>query len=182
MIDEKVICAGFSGQGVMSIGQLLAYGGMAESLEVSWVPSYGPEMRGGTANCSVMISESPIGSPLVDRDATSIIVMNSPSLQKFESQLIPGGSAFINSSLVDRTAERSDITAFYIPANEMAYELGNAKFSNMIMLGSYIAVRHPISLDSVKLCLSKVFHDCKASTMELNTVALDRGYEYVKRH
>lgn len=181
MVDEKIVCAGFSGQGVMSIGQLLAYGGMSEDLEVSWVPSYGPEMRGGTANCSVMLSERPIGSPIVAGDATAIIVLNSPSLQKFEPHLVPGGRAFINSTLVDADVTRGDVESYRIPASEIGESLGSSQLANMVLLGAYLSVAHPISLQSVVSAMEEVFHDCDASILELKVEALKKGFEYVKR-
>ena len=127
MLNERVICAGFGGQGVMLIGQLIAYAGMIENKEVSWLPSYGPEMRGGTANCSVMVSERPIGSPVITDDATTAIILNLPSLDKFEMDILTGGNIIINSSLIDKKASRADLKAYYVPANEIANELGNAK-------------------------------------------------------
>lgn len=107
MLNEKVICAGFGGQGVMSMGQLMTYAGMLEGKEVSWLPSYGPEMRGGTANCNVIISERPIGSPVITNDATTAIVMNLPSLDKFEADVKEGGSIFVNSSLIEKKSRKS---------------------------------------------------------------------------
>lgn len=134
---EQVIMAGFGGQGVMSMGQLLAYSGMLEGKNVSWLPSYGPEMRGGTANCNVIVSDDEIGSPIVT-EATAVIAMNLPSLDKFEHSVMPGGTLIINSSLIERKCSRTDIDVFYIPANEIADELGNNRVANMVMLGAYL--------------------------------------------
>lgn len=180
MLNEKVICSGFGGQGIMSLGQLLTYAGMVEGKEVSWLPSYGPEMRGGTANCNVMISDNPIGSPVVTNDATAVIVMNQPSLEKFEENLIPGGVLLINSSLIPKKATRTDVKAYYIPANEIAVELGNSKVANMIMLGAYLEAVKPVSMDSVKETLKKIFSDSKAKLIPLNEEALKRGMDCVK--
>ena len=130
---ERNIFAGFGGQGVLLMGQLLAAAGMMEGKNTSWIPSYGPEMRGGTANCSVMLSDQEIDSPLVTRP-TSLIVMNRPSLEKFEDKVVPGGSIFVNSSMIDIKVKRTDVNAYYVPCTEIAAELGNSKVSNMIML------------------------------------------------
>ena len=138
MATERVICAGFGGQGVMSMGQLLTYAGMLEEKEVSWLPSYGPEMRGGTANCSVTISDMPVGSPVITDDATCAIVMNLPSLDKFENDVVAGGKVLVNSSLIEKKVQTTDVDAYYIPANEIALELGNPRVANMIMLGAYL--------------------------------------------
>ena len=181
MLNEKVICAGFGGQGVMSLGKLLAYAGMLENKEVSWLPSYGPEMRGGTANCSVMISEKMIGSPVIDGDATAAIIMNLPSLDKFEKDVKEGGTLLINSSLIDKKATRNDIDVYYVPANEIANELGNAKVANMVMLGAYIELLSPVTMDTIKETLKKVFGPSKAKFIPLNEEALLRGAESVKK-
>jgi len=149
MVDERVICAGFGGQGVMSMGQLLTYAGMLEGKNVSWLPSYGPEMRGGTANCTVMISDNPIGSPLIDKNGTAAIVMNLPSLFKFEGDMEKGGKLLINSSLIDRKATRDDIDVYYIPANDIAVELGNGKVANIVMLGAFIELTGAVKKESV---------------------------------
>lgn len=180
MINEKIICAGFGGQGVMSLGQLLTYAGMVEGKEVSWLPSYGPEMRGGTANCSVIISEKMIGSPVITDDATAAIVMNLPSLDKFESNLVKDGLVLINSSLISKKATRDDVKAYYIPANEIANELGNSRAANMVMLGSYIQLVAPVEMKTVKETLKKVFGPSKAHLIPLNELALDRGAAAVK--
>ena len=137
MMNREIILSGFGGQGVMSIGKNLAEAGVVEGLEVSWVPSYGPEMRGGTANCTVILSSERIGAPLVET-ATEIIVMNRPSLLKFESAVKPGGTVFVNSSIVPDKVSRTDVRAVYVPCDEIAAELGNPKVANMVMLGAYI--------------------------------------------
>jgi 2-oxoglutarate ferredoxin oxidoreductase subunit gamma len=180
MLNEKVICAGFGGQGVMSMGQLLTYAGMIEDKQVSWLPSYGPEMRGGTANCSVMVSDKLIGSPIIDGDATSAIVMNLPSLDKFEEDVVPGGNVLINSSLIEKKATRDDINAHYIPANEVANELGNAKVANMVMLGAYLEMFKTVEPSTVMKALGKIFGEKKAHLLEVNEKALAKGAEAVK--
>jgi 2-oxoglutarate ferredoxin oxidoreductase subunit gamma len=134
---EKVIMAGFGGQGVMSIGKMLTYAGMTESKEVSWLPSYGPEMRGGTANCHVIVSDNEVASPVVN-DATAALILNKPSLHKFEKCVQKNGFLIINSSLIDVKSSRDDVHSYYIPANDIAMELGNVRIANMVMLGAYI--------------------------------------------
>ncbi|RDY25544.1 2-oxoacid:ferredoxin oxidoreductase subunit gamma [Romboutsia weinsteinii] len=180
MSTARVICAGFGGQGVMSMGQLLTYAGMLEGKEVSWLPSYGPEMRGGTANCAVTVSDKPVGSPLITDDATCAIIMNLPSLEKFEKDVVPGGKILINSSLIDRKIERTDVDVYYIPANEIAAELGNPKVANMIMLGSYLEVSETVEVDSVLEAFKKVFGPSKEKFVPLNKAALEKGGLAVK--
>ncbi len=176
MID-KIICAGFGGQGVMSIGRLIAYTGMKENLEVSWLPSYGPEMRGGTANCHVLVSDTPIGSPIISHDATLVIAMNLPSLVKFQDDLTEGGVLMYNSSLIDPPKLRDDITPVPVPANDKALELGNLQSANMIMLGAYIGLRKMLPIESVVSALEKVFGAAKAHLLPGNKQALYKGLE-----
>lgn len=180
MLNEKIICAGFGGQGVMAMGQMLTYAGMIEDKQVSWLPSYGPEMRGGTANCNVIVSESLIGSPIITDNATCAIVMNLPSLDKFESDVLKGGRLLINSSLIEKKSDRDDIEIFYIPANEIANELGNARVANMVMLGAYIELTKAVNVESLHKALMKVFGERKAHLMDVNKEALRRGAELVK--
>ncbi|RKD21386.1 2-oxoglutarate ferredoxin oxidoreductase subunit gamma [Caminicella sporogenes DSM 14501] len=180
MVQERIICAGFGGQGVMSMGQLISYAGMIEGKNVSWLPSYGPEMRGGTANCNVTVSDTPIGSPIIAHNATAAIVMNLPSLIKFEKELEKDGILLINSSLIEKKAERDDIRAFYIPANEIAVEIGNTKVANMVMLGAYIQLTKIVKPESIIQALRKVFGPSKEHLIPLNEEALKRGAEMVK--
>lgn len=176
---EQNIFAGFGGQGVLLIGQLLAYAGMLEDKEVSWLPSYGPEMRGGTANCSVVISDEPVASPIVTK-ATSVIAMNRPSLDKFEANVQPGGSIFINSSIIDKKAERSDINAYYVPCNDVAEQLGNPRVANMVMLGAYIAKTKCVDIEDVLKALLYKLGEKKAHLIPLNREALLKGADSVK--
>jgi 2-oxoglutarate ferredoxin oxidoreductase subunit gamma len=180
MINEKVICAGFGGQGVMSMGQLMTYAGMIENKEVSWLPSYGPEMRGGTANCNVIVSEQMIGSPVITNDATAAIVMNLPSLDKFESHVQTGGMILVNSSLITKKVKREDVRAYYIPANEIANELGNPRIANMVMLGAYLELAKPVNTGSILEAFKKVFGESKAHLVPLNKEALERGAAFIK--
>ena len=177
MCNERVLCAGFGGQGVMSLGQLLAYAGMIENRHVTWMPSYGPEMRGGTAYCSVVVSDNPVGSPITTSGATCAIIMNLPSLLKFESAVAAGGRIFVNSSLINRPVRRSDIEAWYIPANELAGQCGNARAANMVMLGAYLAVAAPVRLASVVAAFRKVFGNKGRQLLDLNIQALQKGAE-----
>ena len=179
MCNERILCAGFGGQGVMSLGQLLAYAGMIENKHVTWLPSYGPEMRGGTAYCNVVVSDSPIGSPIVTRNATCVIVMNLPSLLKFEQSVAPGGVLLVNSSLIDKNVERRDIQVFTISANDLAAECGNARAANMVMLGAYLAITKVVSIHSVSEAFKKVFGNKAHRLLDLNIMALDRGAEAV---
>jgi 2-oxoglutarate ferredoxin oxidoreductase subunit gamma len=180
MANERVICAGFGGQGVMSIGQLLSYAGMIEGKNVSWLPSYGPEMRGGTANCNVTVSDTPIGSPIIDHNATAAIIMNLPSLIKFEGELEKDGKVLINSSLIEKKVERDDVKAYYIPANEIAGEIGNGKVANIVMLGAYIELTKIVEKETVIKALKKVFGPSKSHLIPLNEKALDRGAEVIR--
>lgn len=180
MSTEKIICAGFGGQGVMSMGQLMTYAGMLENKEVSWLPSYGPEMRGGTANCSVIVSSKPVGSPIITDDATTAIVMNLPSLTKFEADVVSGGKLFINSSLIEKKASREDLEVYYVPANEIAQELGNAKVANMVMLGAYLEITKTVSTESVLEAFKKVFGPSKEKFVPLNREAIEKGAAAVK--
>ena len=177
---EKVIMAGFGGQGVMAIGKLLAYAGMLEDKQVSWLPSYGPEMRGGTANCDVIVSDKLIGSPIITEDAASVIVMNLPSMDKFESHLVENGNLVINKSLIEKEAERKDINAYYIDANEIAMDIGNAKATNMVILGAYLEVTKAVEPKSIIKAFIKVFGESKTKFIPLNEEALRRGAEAVK--
>ncbi len=178
-MTQKIICAGFGGQGVMMMGQVMAYAGMIEGKHVSWLPSYGPEMRGGTANCNVIISDEPVGAPVVTEPDIAI-VMNKPSLDKFGSQVVPGGSLFINSSLIDKKSERDDIDVFYVPASEAGIELGSPKVANIVILGAYLEQKGVISEESVMAGIKKVLGERKASFLPMNEQAIKRGRDAVK--
>lgn len=180
MATERIIMAGFGGQGVMSMGQLLTYAGMVEEKQVSWLPAYGPEMRGGTANCSVIVSDSLVGSPIITQDATCAIVMNLPSMLKFEKSLLPGGKLIINTSLVDRESSRDDIEVYKIPANAIADEIGNPRVANMVMLGAYLELTGVVSIDAVVEALKKVYGAGKEHIIPLNKQALEEGAKIVR--
>jgi len=176
---HEIIMAGFGGQGVMAMGKILVEAALKEGKNVSWLPSYGPEMRGGTANCNVIISDEAIGAPTVT-EATAAIVMNRPSLDKFEADVIPGGALFINSSLIDQKSTRDDINVYYIPANEIADELGTGKIANMVMLGAYLKVSGATKEDSIMDIITEIFSGKKASVIPLNKEALKRGAACIK--
>lgn len=178
MKTHKICCAGFGGQGVMSMGQLLAYAGMLEGKEVSWCPSYGPEMRGGTANCAVVVSDNPVGSPVIVSNATVAVVMNLPSFDKFVNMVAPGGTVFINSSLIDKKVERTDVSVYYIPANEIASELNNPKLLNIIMLGAVVEIEKMVASESILEAFKKVFGASKEKFIPVNREALAKGAEF----
>ncbi|OCA84435.1 2-oxoacid:ferredoxin oxidoreductase subunit gamma [Bacillus sp. FJAT-27225] len=171
---EEIIIAGFGGQGVMSMGQLIAYAGMHEGKNVSWLPSYGPEQRGGTANCAVVVSDEPVGSPLVSAPSAAI-VLNIPSFEKFEPKVRPGGLLIVNSSLVDKKSSRTDISVIEIDATSLANELGNGKTANMILLGAFIERIRIVSEEAVLTSLKKVLSKEKHSLIHINKKALEKG-------
>lgn len=182
-MDNFIICSGFGGQGVMSMGQILAYSGMLEGKEVSWLPSYGPEMRGETANCSVIISEESIGSPVITNNATVLIAMNLPSLKKFQDSLVKNGTLLVNSSLVKEKSDREDIKVYRIPANELAQdECSNLKVANMVMLGAYLEISKSLKNESILHGFLKIFGERKADLFSINEKALQIGREYVKNN
>ncbi|KUO48789.1 MAG: 2-oxoacid:ferredoxin oxidoreductase subunit gamma [Desulfitibacter sp. BRH_c19] len=176
---QEIIIAGFGGQGVMSMGQLLAYAGMLEGKHVSWIPSYGPEMRGGTANCAVTISDMEIGSPIVS-EPNSVIVLNLPSLIKFEPTLVPGGLLLLNTLVAGQKYTRKDVSGYEIPAVEIADRLGNTKVANMVMLGAYLKATNVVSVDSVIESLKKVLPQRRHNLIPLNRQALELGASELK--
>jgi len=175
------IIAGFGGQGVMLIGNLLAYAGMHHGLEVTYIPVYGPEMRGGTANCTVVLSDEPIGSPII-HTPQSLIIMNGPSLTKFASRLVDGGVLVLNTSLVpEETADASRVRVIGVPANEIADGIGNTRMANMVALGAYVAATEVMPLDVVEASLSSVISSHYSHLIPKNVEALRAGAACVKR-
>jgi len=174
---QGIRISGFGGQGVVSAGVVLAYAGMIENKNVSWFPAYGAEMRGGTANCSVVISDETVTSPVVTMPDT-VIVMNEPSLAKFEPMLKPGGLMMINSSLINSKPQRKDIKVAYVPFNKLAEEVGTVKIANMVALGTYAAMTGAISVDAIAKALPKVFKRAKKEMLDLNIQAIKKGAEY----
>jgi 2-oxoglutarate ferredoxin oxidoreductase subunit gamma len=170
--------SGFGGQGVMVMGQLLTYAGMLENKKVTWMPSYGPEMRGGTANCSVIIADEPIGSPVIS-EATAAVVMNLPSLDRFEAAVKTDGALIVNSSLIDKAVTRKDIKAYCVPINDIANELGSVKMINMVALGALLAAADVVAEESVIAAFAKKFAS-KPHLVATNQEALRRGYQAVR--
>jgi len=179
-MQNDVIMAGFGGQGILLIGKMLAYAGMREGKEVSWLPSYGPEMRGGTANCTVVISDRPVGSPVI-RSPRAVVAMNLPSLDKFEPDVRPDGLLIINTSLIDRPAKRTDLTVIDVPANEIANSLGNRRGANMVALGAYLGATEAVSVDGVIEVVRETFA-AKPGVIDVNIEALKRGVEIGAGH
>ena len=173
-MTEQVILAGFGGQGVLLAGQVLAHAGFLEDKNVSWLPSYGPEMRGGTANCSVIVSDEDVGSPVIV-EADTVIVMNRPSLEKYEKYLKKGGLLIVNSTLIDKKAERDDINVIYVPANELAEQAGNTKAANMVTLGAFVQKTNVVKKDSVLKALESIMGKKKAKLIPVNEKAMDMG-------
>ncbi|HEX2926362.1 MAG TPA: 2-oxoacid:acceptor oxidoreductase family protein [Ruminiclostridium sp.] len=177
MKQLELIIAGFGGQGILSAGKLLAYAGMLEGKNVSWLPSYGPEMRGGTANCSVVISDEPVGSPILDT-ANVLIVMNGPSLEKFESSLVNGGLIISDSSLVEAKPKRTDVKFAGVPATQIASDMGNLTYANIIILGKLLAETGIVSKESFEAALKKVLPPKKHHMIPEEMKALDVGFDY----
>jgi 2-oxoglutarate ferredoxin oxidoreductase subunit gamma len=173
-MQTEIIISGFGGQGALFAGQLLAYAAMDEGFHVTWIPSYGPEMRGGTAHCTVIISDDEIGSPLV-RHPAAVIVMNLPSLDKYESLVAPGGVLIVNTSLVTRRATRVDIRVVEVPANTIAEELGNNKLANLVLTGALLAMTGVLPLEAVERALAAHLPERHRSLLEANYQALRRG-------
>lgn len=178
-MHEEVLISGFGGQGALFAGQLLAYTGMDEGWQVTWIPSYGPEMRGGTAHCIIILSEETIGSPVI-RQPTMCIVMNPASMEKYEPLIKPGGLLVANSTLIRERSERDDIEVVYIPANDLASELGNAKMANIVLLGAMLGTREIVPLDSVKRSMHEHIPAARQKIVEPNKRALDRGVAFVR--
>ena len=181
-MKEQCIFAGFGGQGMLLIGKFLAEAGMETGKHVSWLPSYGPEMRGGTANCSVVVSDRPVASPLIAQ-ADTILAMNKPSLLKFQSDVKPGGLLLINSSIIDIKTDRDDVDAVYVPCNEIAESIGNLKGPNVVFLGAYIAKKPDvISEDAIINAMRIELGEKKAKFLDGNIKALEAGMAYVQEH
>jgi len=175
-MKTDLIIAGFGGQGVLFAGQLLAHCALDAGLHTTWYPSYGPEMRGGTANCTVVISDEAIGSPVVARPRAAI-VLNLPSLERYEPLLREGGVLVVNASLIDREVKRDDLDAVAIPADDVAAELGEARLTNMVLLGALLARLPLFSLEQVMGTLEKVLPERHRRLLPANRAALERGFE-----
>jgi len=173
-MQQEVIVSGFGGQGVLFVGQLLAYTGMDVGKAVTWIPSYGPEMRGGTANCTVVISDEEIGSPFV-KNPTAVIAMNLPSLDKYEPLVAKGGTLVVNASMVNRQVEREDIKVVSIPANDIAEVLGSKRSVNMVLLGALLANLDLLSLEDVEIALEGHMPERHKKFLAGNIAALRKG-------
>ncbi len=176
-MEEKIIIAGFGGQGVLSLGQFIAYAAIADSKEVTWLPSYGPEMRGGTSNCSVVVSDEHVASPII-ATPDYLIVMNKPSLYKFQDKVKAGGTIFVNSSLIPDKVERTDVNVHYIDAAALAQEAGNARTANIVVLGAYIKASGLFSLELVAKMIESKFAS-KPKVIPANIKALELGYNAI---
>ena len=170
----EMILAGFGGQGILFAGKMLAYAAMLKNRHLSWLPSYGPEMRGGTANCHVIISDEPVGSPIITKPEV-LIAMNKPSLDKFENEVAEGGIIFVDSSLIDRRVERKDVEAVYIDATELADKSGNKNLANMVMLGAVIKKTGLFTMDEIKDTIRKSIPEKKAALAIPNIEAVETG-------
>ena len=177
MKTTQILIAGFGGQGVLFAGKFLAYKGLMEDLQVSWLPSYGPEMRGGTANCSVIISDTPVGSPIITNPDV-LVAMNLPSLQKFMDAVVPGGHIFVDSTLITEKVERTDVQVHYVPATQMAKDAGFATLANMILTGKVIKESGCIAFEGNKETLEAFIPAKKANLIDANCQALQAGYDY----
>ena len=176
-MTTQILIAGFGGQGVLFSGKFLAYKAMMEDSQVSWLPSYGPEMRGGTANCSVIVSDTPIGSPIVNKPDV-LIAMNLPSLQKYVNAVAAGGQIYVDSSLIDAKVEREDVEVFYIPATQMAKDAGIGTLANMIVVGHLLENHPELSFAGAAEVVEKLVPPKKAALKELNMKALALGKDY----
>ena len=177
MATSQILFAGFGGQGILFSGKFLAYNGLIAEKHVSWLPSYGPEMRGGTANCSVIISDTPVGSPIIT-NPDMLIVMNNPSLDKYEDAVVPGGKIFVDSSLIERKVKRTDVDVFYVPATSMAAEKGLDTLANMILVGKLIKESGIVDFTYVNAVLDKIVSAKHLDLKEFNHQALQLGYDY----
>ena len=177
MAATSILLAGFGGQGVLFAGKFLAYKGLSQGKQLSWLPSYGPEMRGGTANCSVILSDTPVGSPIITNPDV-LVAMNLPSLQKFVDAVVPGGKIIIDSTLIDAKVERTDVEVFYIPATQMAKDAGFATLANMILTGKVLKEINSVAWEGNKETLESFIPAKKAGLIDINCKALQAGYDF----
>ena len=177
MKTTQILIAGFGGQGVLCAGKFLAYKGLVQNKQVSWLPSYGPEMRGGTANCSVIISDTPVGSPIITNPDV-LVAMNLPSLQKFVDAVVPGGKIIIDSTLIDAKVERTDVEVFYVPATQMAKDAGFSTLANMVLAGKVLKETDCVCYEGNKETLEAFIPAKKANLIDINCQALQTGYDF----
>ena len=178
-MQNETIISGFGGQGVLFIGKVMAYAALEEGLEVTWFPSYGPEMRGGTANCTVVISDEEIGSPQAFKPR-AVIVMNLPSLDKYEDDVAPGGYLVINTSLISRKIKRNDIQVIEVPGTELAEEMGDKRLANSILLGALLAKADCVKMENAEKGLEKSLSGGKKDLLEINKQAMRKGAAYIQ--
>ncbi len=176
-MTTKYLFSGFGGQGILFSGKFIAYKGLTGGKQVSWLPSYGPEMRGGTASCGVIVSDGAVGSPIVSNPDV-LIAMNLPSLDKYEDSVVPGGMIFLDSTLIERKVKRDDVKVYYIPATALAGENGFPTLANMIMVGKVLEATGDYSESSIEATLAKVISAKRADMFEINKKALKLGAEY----
>ena len=177
MKTTQILIAGFGGQGILFAGKFLAYKGLMEEHQVSWLPSYGPEMRGGTANCNVILSDQPVGSPIVTSPDV-LVAMNLPSLQKYIGTVVPGGQVYVDSTLIDAKVERTDVEVFYIPATQMAKDNNIATLANMIMVGHLLQNHPELDFEGAAETVQQLVPPKRAALIELNMQALNLGKEF----
>ena len=178
-MTTQILFAGFGGQGILFAGKFLAYKGLLEGRQLSWLPSYGPEMRGGTANCNVILSDDPVGSPIVNNPDV-LVVMNLPSLDKYESTVVPGGKIFVDSTLIERKVERTDVDVYYIPSTKLARDIGAPTLANMILVGKVIRETGVVEKDNLEDALKKCVSAKHADLFEINLKAIKTGYDYAE--
>ena len=177
MKTTQILIAGSGGQGILFAGKFLAYKGLLEDLQVSWLPSYGPEMRGGTANCSVILSEESVGSPIITHPDV-LIAMNLPSLQKYVDAVVPGGQIYVDSTLIHEKVERTDVDVFYIPATQMASDAGVSTLANMVLMGHVLKNNPQLTFDGTETTVQKLVPPTKQQLVDLNMKALQAGRDY----
>ena len=177
MSTTQFLFSGFGGQGILFAGKFLAYKGLMDGKQVSWLPSYGPEMRGGTASCGVILSDEPVGSPIV-ANPDILVAMNLPSLDKYESAVVPGGIIFADSTLIERKVERDDVTVYYVPATQLANENGTPTLANMVLMGKILKAIGEFEEDSLRAALGKVISAKRADMLETNLKTMQLGADY----
>ena len=177
MSTNQFLFSGFGGQGILFAGKFLAYKGLMDGKNVSWLPSYGPEMRGGTASCGIILSDEPVGSPIV-ANPDVLVAMNLPSLDKYESAVVPGGMIFADSTLIERKVNRDDVTVYYVPATRLANENGMPTLANMILMGKILSALGDFSEDSLRAALGKVISAKRADMLETNLKAMQIGADF----
>jgi len=179
-METSILISGFGGQGTLFAGQVIAYAAMDSGKEVTWIPSYGPEMRGGTANCTVIIADEPIGSPLVG-NPDMVIALNMPSLDKYENVVSPGGVMIVNASLINRRMDRDDVRAVYVPASKIAEDLGNPRLANMVLVGALMTINPVLPLENVKQALADHLPKRHQHTLPINFEAMEKGAAFAEQ-